>query len=126
MRSRLSCHMPSLCICGVMAELEPVASEPGSQSVKTVLVGYRERKRPVTFRMSSDPEAERQSLLAGIRAAFSDVDWGEGEEVLQIKSENWGGEFVDLLQATIPDHAVLRVAFEGKELPKVKPAINSH
>ena len=49
--------------------------------------------------MSSDPEAERQSLLAGIRAAFSDVDWGEGKKVLQIKSKNRGGEFVDLLRS---------------------------
>ena len=93
-----------------MAECE-VASP---QNSKTVLVCFGERKRPVTYTVD---ENEKESLLAAAREVFTDVDGIVDESVVQVKNEQWGGEFVDLKEdEKIPDRAVLRVVTEVREV----------
>ena len=77
------------------------------KSQKTVLACFGERKREVTF--SSDAE-ELQPLLAAVKAAYNDVIKVNGELIMQLKSEDWGGEFVDLHKgSTIPNRSVVKV-----------------
>ena len=40
---------------------------------KVVLVAFGERKRPVTFRSSSDPAEEKERLQDAIKEVFSDL-----------------------------------------------------
>ena len=62
--------------------------------------------------------------MIGVASVFEDV-FGGNEELpsllVQVKSEEWGGEFVDLKSdATIPDRSVLRVVV-GKCKVSLKP-----
>ena len=80
-------------------------------AMKEVLVCLGERKRGVSF-ASGDPDEEREALLQAIVEAFVDVKIRD-DLVLQLKSEEWGGEFVDLkANQEIPDRAVLKVVSE--------------
>ena len=63
-------------------------------AMKEVLVCLGERKRGVSF-ASGDPDEEREALLQAIVEAFVDMKIRD-DLVLQLKSEEWGGEFVDL------------------------------
>ena len=72
---------------------------------KTVLVCLGERKREVVF---TDDGEDRKPLLDAIREVFSDVMGdGSNELILQIKREEWSGEFVDL-SGRVPDRSVLK------------------
>jgi hypothetical protein len=64
---------------------------------KTVLVHFNERVRPVKFNGGKD------DLAASVCAAFADVFEVQSTSILlQIKDEEWEGEFVDLLDQPIP------------------------
>ena len=78
---------------------------------KHILACLGERKRPVEFQTQSDDDSSgRDTLLLSIREVFADVLSPDTEIFLQIKSEEWQGEFVDLGEgAVVPDRAVLRV-----------------
>ena len=80
---------------------------------KTVLVLFGERKRPVTF--LSGGGNETQSLIESVGEVFKDVlgtDSGHrGKLLLQQKSEEWEGEFVDIPECgTVSDRAVLKLS----------------
>ena len=79
-------------------------ASPSSIS-KTVLVCVGEHKREVAF--ASDGEDDKKTLLPAVRQAFSDVLSGEEQLLLQIKREDWNGEFTDLMEGSITDHSVL-------------------
>ncbi len=80
---------------------------------KTVLACFGERKREVTFSASDDGD-DLQALLAAIKAVYHDVIKMDAELVVQLKNENWAGEFLDIKGSTIPDKAVIKVVNEVK------------
>ena len=75
-----------------------------------------ESRRAVCFRRFETAVAERRSFVRSVASVFEDVFGGDEELpslLVQVKSEEWGGEFVDLKSdATIPDRSVLRVVVE--------------
>ncbi len=82
-------------------------------STKTVLVCLGERKRSISF-PSSNPYLERLTLIEGIQNTFSDVlagpSTGSPTFFLQVKSEEWDGEFLDLKEEdVIWGRSVIRV-----------------
>ena len=90
---------------------------------KEVLVLFGERKRPVRFKAKEDPIDEKASLISATRDVFKDVlgeqvDANDGQAgpndiILQIKSEKWSGEFVDLHGSMgVADGSVLRMTFD--------------
>ena len=62
---------------------------------------------------------EKKQLLKAIEVSFKDVLGRKAGEitVLKIKSEEWGGEFVDLQERCIPDRAVVKASVKEKESP---------
>lgn len=65
---------------------------------KVVLVAFGERKRPVTFRSSSDPAEEKERLQDAIKEVFADLlkDEEKAHLVVSVKSEQWKGEYIEL------------------------------
>ena len=86
---------------------------------KTVLVCLGENSRSVTFEGGANLMEEKKQLVKAIEVSFKDVLGGKAGEitVLKIKSEEWGGEFVDLQERCIPDRAVVKVSVEENESP---------
>ena len=66
---------------------------------KVVLVGFGERKRPVTFLSADDPSKEKESLLNAVKDVFDDVLKEEEKDhlVLSVKSAKWNGEYVEIV-----------------------------
>ena len=80
---------------------------------KTVLVCFGERKREVTFSSESEKEgADLEALLDEVKKVFDDVLAPEGitnkQLILQTKSEEWCGEFLDS-RGQISDKSVVKV-----------------
>ena len=76
-----------------------------SEKLVEALVSFKNWKRPV--RLSGRP-AERIGDMQTIRSAFPEVE--EKEVNLQIKSEAWGGEYIDVgVDMPIPDRSSLRL-----------------
>ena len=73
---------------------------------KTVLACLGERKREVTFTAEGD---KMKALTDAIKRVYADKLQIDGELVIQLKDENWGGEFVDASTTTIPDRGVVKV-----------------
>lgn len=74
---------------------------------KTILVCVGERKRPVVINVD-----EKRSFFDIASAAFADVfeEKPIKKPVIQIKSEQWKGEFVDFQDGCqIPDKSVVRI-----------------
>ncbi len=73
---------------------------------KEVLVTFRERRRPVTFKACSCPEEERKYLKESIKTVFEDVLPNIEIEsfILLVKSERWQGEFMELRGDMKPSH----------------------
>ena len=74
---------------------------------KTVLVSFCDRKRPVTF---TSGNKETSSLICAFKETFADVLGEESENtspdvLLQVKDEDWEGEYVDILRDTVQDRA---------------------
>ena len=70
-----------------------------SSSSKEVLVYLGESRRAVCFRRFETAVAERRSFVISVASVFGDVFGGDEELpslLVQVKSEEWGGEFVDL------------------------------
>lgn len=62
---------------------------------------------------------EKKRLVKAIEVSFEDVLGPKAGEitVIKVKSEEWGGEFVDLQEQFIPDRAVVKVSVEENESP---------
>jgi predicted membrane GTPase involved in stress response len=84
------------------------------ESTGRILVCLGERRREVAYIPNKDPKKERCSLVAAIRTTFRDVGFETvGEVVLQMKSEDWGGEFVDLgVEDRVVHKSVINIVWE--------------
>ena len=80
---------------------------------KTVLVCVGERKRAVVI-----DDDEKSSFLNTVTAAFADVleEKPIKKPVIQIKSEQWKGEFVDFEEGSI--RSVVRIIDDDVSLVK--------
>ena len=93
-------------------ESSSTAAEPTETPDKSVLVRYCERSRPVSFTSKSST-----SDVVIVMEQFFEVFHDQITEpaassvlVLQIRLEEWAGEFVDVSNTDmIPDRSVLRV-----------------
>lgn len=82
--------------------------EAQKERFKEVLVVFRDRRRPIKFKVSDDPSEDRSSLLHAVQVAFSDVlpdvaaDEGTSTSsdpsnyFFQTESKEWGG-LVDVI-----------------------------
>ena len=76
--------------------------------MKTVLVCVGGRKRTVSF--SCGEESDRVRLLVAANAVYQGVAVFDGKTIVQMKSEEWSGEFIDVEDTdVIPDKAIVRV-----------------
>ena len=76
-------------------------------AVKKVLVCFGNRKRSVDI--PDDGENDEKHLRANALKAFQDLLQPEMPIFLQIKDEDWGGEFVDLVDGqVIEDRSVVK------------------
>lgn len=84
---------------------------------KTVLVCMGENKRVVHI----PADAEADALIQAIRDSFKDIVQPGQEFFLQLKSEEWGGVFLDMLgQTVIADRSVVRAVMKpATEVSKV-------
>ncbi len=89
---------------------------------KAVLVCLGERKREVCFRANSTEEEEWKAFMDAVRCTFADVLPGSssgssGNLIVQLKNENWEGEFVDFPKnSKITHHSVLRIIPQSESL----------
>lgn len=70
---------------------------------KTILVLLGENSRVVTFSSSSDAifSTDKEAAVSAILHTFRDVLPAGADFFMQVKREEWGGVFVDLLDADI-------------------------
>jgi len=89
--------------------------------MKTVLVSMGDNNRVVAFGRTSDVRpVDSEALTLAIKAAFSDVLLPGQTFFLQIKSEEWGGVFVDILQqAEIPDKSMIKAVVMNVQKPEI-------
>ena len=75
---------------------------------RSVLICFGDRSRPVTF--SSGSGSDKARLLSAANAVFEGITPFDGHSLVQVKSEMWQGEFVDVDDSdTIPHKAIVRV-----------------
>lgn len=81
-----------------------------ASSFKEVLINYLCYKRPVKFTTGE--------LKKSIVQKFSDKGLTtQSKLVIQLKSEEWNGEWVDVLEdSVVPDKSVLKVILEKYEV----------
>ena len=80
------------------------------EAERSVLVTVGGRNRVVRFGIapSSQSESDKTALTAAVRSAFGDVLVEDQDFILQMKSEDWGGAFVEVMDGqTIPDKATI-------------------
>ena len=77
---------------------------------KTVLVTMGECTRPVSFSTSStEAITDSEALIQAVQNVFRDILQPGQEFRLQLKSEKWRGEFLDLLdRQEIVDQSIVR------------------
>ena len=91
-------------------------------ATKSVLVCFGERKRPVTLTNNSSVNDIKLAIVNEYQDVLprstSSTDQSVADRlVLQIKSEDWDGVFVDLKDdADVPDRSVLRVVEECQKV----------
>ena len=101
------------------------APDTGTMLMKSVLVCVGERKRPVTLANDSSVNELKLAIVREYQnilpRSSSSTDQSVADRlVLQIKSEDWGGIFVDLKdEDDYPDKSVLRVVEETQATKKV-------
>ena len=79
---------------------------------KTVLVNMGENTWVVTFATSSDVN-DAEALAVAIKTTFADILLPNQTFFVQIKSEEWAGVFVDLLEREIPDKSVVKAIVQA-------------
>jgi len=81
-------------------------------AAKQVLVCYGESRRVLTLDSSADA-SESEALLALCRQEFRsqlpDDRGGAYTLTLQVKSEDWGGLFIDFVEQAVADRAVFKL-----------------
>ena len=91
-------------------------------STKEVLVQFGERRQvirlPEEHDTSQSQPTETQVLVARIRAAFADRIKSSDTVVLQVRSEAWGGMFIDYFGEALSDKWIVQVVVESQ--PKVR------
>ena len=104
----------------VSSSAEKKEPQDSHTRLKKVLVCLGERRREVSFAAGNEKEdgGDVKALLDATGEVFADVltstSQGEREKlILQMKSEDWDGEFVDA-EGEIPDKAVLRALRTGQ------------
>ena len=79
---------------------------------KQVLLCFNERKHPITLyhdQYKSVAE-EKIAILCEAKRLFEVPDEYDEKMIIQMKSEAWGGEFIDLgNEECIPDRSILRI-----------------
>ena len=85
----------------------PSNAGPGS---KRVLVCYSDRKRPVSF-SSTGNGSDITQLLVAANVVYPGVGVFYSKTVVQVKSAEWGGEFVDAVES-LPDNSIVRLMQE--------------
>ena len=97
-------------------ELERSEAEP-----RTVLVHLRQHTRPVSFLAEPNNYVNSHALVkAAIVTTFGSLlqDQTHSGFSLQVKDDEWGGVFVDLLEnQDIPNRSILNIIFlEGTQV----------
>ena len=78
---------------------------------KKVLVSIGENTRVVLFSTLADsvPVSDVEALTGAARTSFQDVIPAECPIFFQVKNEEWGGAFVDMVDKDeVPDRSILR------------------
>ena len=85
---------------------------------KRVLVEVGSNRRPVLFKPSNEREdldGLKRAVLESFRDILSSAD--ASNLLLQVKSEEWNGEFIDALDSdVIPDKSVIKVTVTTTEV----------
>ena len=90
----------------------PPTPTPSKDEKKTVLACFEKRKREVIFSAGED---ELQALIAAVKMVYNDVLPVGMKPVVQLKHEEWGGEFLDVKEGSIiPDKSVIQIVFENE------------
>ena len=87
---------------------------------KTVLVSFSERNRPVEF------TGGMEELTVATKETFRDLLGNKDPDIFfQLRDEDWGGLFVDVVDASkIPDRSVLKAVVVKSDLVSFKYAQN--
>ena len=89
-----------LCHVAILVQYKMESLTPTSTVM--VLVRLGQRRRPLTYK--PDESEGHSTLRESIKRLYSDVILQGEQFSLQIKDEQWDGEFVDLdVQASVPD-----------------------
>ena len=108
MRSGLLDHVPEKMMAEL--EIEKTFSPNIVPSQKKVLVCFGERKREVSF----SSEGGNGELLKQTQLVFRDIDQNKNL-VLQLKSEEWDGLFLDVTDnVSVADKSVLRAVLPNQ------------
>ena len=97
-----------------MATNSEAMASSSTLGMKTILVCFHEMRRPISFEAKSTATEERHAVFEAVKEVFGDV-FAEGRFdtssfVLQAKSEDWGGEFVDIIDDQLfGDKQVVRI-----------------
>ena len=76
---------------------------------KEVLCCFRDKRRPETF-CTEEGKPKLKLLIDAVTVVFQHIIPSVGTVFLQLKNEDWAGEFTDVHERdSIPNHAVLRV-----------------
>ena len=81
---------------------------------KSILVSLGENRRVVKFLSSS---CEKEAAMSAVRTTFSDIIHPEQDFFLQIKDDEWGGAFVDLLDdREIVDKSIVKAILKPLDM----------
>ena len=88
-----------------------VQAEAAMEAERSVLVTVGGRNRIVRFWhgiASAPSQSDKTALTAAVKSAFRDVLLEDQDLILQMKNEDWGGAFVEVIDdQTIPDKATI-------------------
>lgn len=87
---------------------------------RQALVVFKDWKRPVQFASGRSEGNDTAAVIQAIKATFPEIT-KDAECRLQVKSEEWGGEYLDLPEhAPIPDRSTLKVIILEAEHSQVR------
>ena len=109
----LRAHATTWCVLRSSVTMAETESRP---STVTVLCCVAEHRRQVDF-TPKEGQTHLKCLVEAVKIVFSDVIGSNSELILQLKSEVWKGEFVDIRETdTITNGAIVRAI--AKEEPR--------
>ena len=87
-------------------------------ATRKALVHFGQHTRPITFELQGSAEKTHKAIMESIKVTFSDqlVDIAERTLILQIRDDDWGGTFVDLLTQDVPDRSILQVVVKHSQV----------